>query len=136
MFASNDEALDHLREAADVLLVSYANTSETMPWIKTSFPSKLIEYSHLGLPIVVVAPSDSAVARWCRDQGLCGVFQPNESHEIRAFVKEIMTEHVWASAANQWSDLARTQWSPEQIQTQFENLLFPQPSTKHDRAAV
>lgn len=128
MFATNDEAIDHLSHAADGLIVSYADSSQSMPWITTSFPSKLIEYSHLGLPIVVVAPEDASVTRWCRSQSLCGIFEPYDKANFQDFVQGLMTEAGWVQSAQQWLKVANGPWSPERIQAKFEAMLFPHNS--------
>jgi len=85
----NTEALDYYREHASALVVSYAPTSEGMPWTRTSFPSKLIEYCHLGLPIVIIAPEDTAVAHWARERKFPDVFAPDDSAGIAGYVARL-----------------------------------------------
>lgn len=48
--------------------------------VETSFPAKMAEYLAAGVPVLVHAPSSSAVARYCREHD-CGlvVDEPNEA---------------------------------------------------------
>jgi len=78
----NTEALDYYREHASALVVSYAPTSDEMPWTRSSFPSKLIEYCHLGLPIVIVAADDTAVVHWAGREIFPDVFAPGDAAGI------------------------------------------------------
>lgn len=122
-FSSNKEALKYLSENADILLVSYASSSTKMPWIKTSFPSKLIEYSHLGLPILVIAPDDSVVYNWCKHRQIDSAFTPSQDQEIQDFIRRIRCEKDFSASVDQWRRIAAEEWSPDAIQSKFVKLL-------------
>lgn len=66
LFPTNQEALDFVASTAAGLLASYSDQSAEMPWITTSFPSKFVEFAHLGLPTLLAAPRDSAIGRWAQ----------------------------------------------------------------------
>ena len=94
-FKSNEEALEFLCDSAAAVLVSYADTTADMPWVKTSFPSKLVEYTHLGLPILIMAPPDSAVAVWAADKKYSDSFVPGDTDSLRAFVEGLRSKSTW-----------------------------------------
>ncbi len=71
-----------LRRTAAGIVVSYSETVGEMPWIATSFPSKLIEYLQLGLPCAIMAPADSAVGAEPSGKGYVDFFQAR-SHHLR-----------------------------------------------------
>ena len=77
-FATNHEALAHLAADAAAVLVSYADAVADMPWSATSFPSKFVEYCHLGLPVAVVAPAGAAISRWAHRVRFPHAFDPVE----------------------------------------------------------
>jgi len=56
-----------LREEADVLLAPMNFAPEDAANARTSFPSKLAEYTAVGLPILIVGPEYCSGVRWARD---------------------------------------------------------------------
>jgi hypothetical protein len=124
-FASNAEVLGHLAAAAAAVVVSYADTIDAMPWCATSFPSKLVEYCHLGLPIAIIAPPGSAVARWARRTGFPAVFPPEDLAPLQAWIAGLKDQRDWEQRAAASLQLARTEFDPERIQAELANALQP-----------
>ncbi|MEA3213376.1 MAG: hypothetical protein QOE70_6433 [Chthoniobacter sp.] len=122
-FRENREALRFLAENAAGLLISYAETSESMPWIRTSFPSKLIEYTHLGLPLMIMAPPESAVAQWAEERQFPDRASTDTPGPITAFVEALKDEKVWHAKAAIPRKFAETEFDPERIQEAFEASL-------------
>jgi hypothetical protein len=118
-FPTNGEALAHLAREAAGVLVSYADTVEQMPWIATSFPSKLVEYAQLGLPCAIVAPPDSAVGRWAQRDGYADFFAPAERVRLAAWARDLRSESAWRRHSEPARDLARGKFSPDRIQAAF-----------------
>jgi len=118
-FTHNTEALDYFRTRATAFVVSYAESSAAMPWTRTSFPSKLIEYCHLGRPIAIVAPADSAVARWARARGFPDYFEPTDAAGLTRFTRQLAAADFRASRAQFVRALAQGEFSPSEIQRRF-----------------
>ena len=125
-FRTNQEALQHLAREAAGLLVSYADTVGQMPWTATSFPSKLVEYTQLGLPCAIVAPPDSAVGRWAQRDGYADFFAPAELNRLVAWARDLRSESAWQQHSKRSRLLADGEFSPERIQATFAaGLLRP-----------
>jgi hypothetical protein len=122
-FAENRQALRFLADSAAGLLVSYSETSDSMPWIRTSFPSKLIEYTHLGLPIMIYAPEDSAVADWARSRAYPDYATPQIADAITEFVESLKIVALWRKKAAISRRFAVTEFDPHRIQKIFEEGL-------------
>jgi hypothetical protein len=122
-YPKNTEALDYFREHASAMVVSYARTSDDMPWTRTSFPSKLIEYCHLGLPLVVIAPEDTAVVQWARSRNFPDVFLPSDHAGIREYVTRLRDPEFRRQRAKISLSFARGEFNPETIQKQLESSL-------------
>lgn len=77
---------------ADVAFLPLSFEPDMRHVVETSFPTKIAEYLAAGLPILVHAPSYSAVARYCREHG-CGlvVDEPNEA-ALRDALMRLATE--------------------------------------------
>ena len=119
-FRENREALAFLANNAAGLLVSYAESSDAMPWIRSSFPSKLIEYTHLGLPIMICAPPDSAVAGWARKRAFIDYATPQAPSAIANFVESLKDRAIWERKAAFCRRFATTEFNPVRIQAAFE----------------
>jgi hypothetical protein len=123
-FASNDDALSHLGREAAAVLVSYAETVAQMPWIATSFPSKLVEYVQLGFPCAIVAPRSSAVGRWARRTGYGDFFDPSEIEGLAAWARDLRSESRWRIRGGPARSLAGGEFNPERIQSVFASELL------------
>ena len=118
-FPTNREALAHLAAHAAGVVVSYADTVSAMPWCATSFPSKLVEYAHLGLPVAIVAPRDSAVASWVARTRFPHHFEPADAAGLRAWFATLADADAWRERAALSLQLARTEFNPGRIHAQL-----------------
>jgi hypothetical protein len=56
-----------LRGEADAVLVPMSFDPVDAPNMRVSFPSKLVDYTALGLPLLICAPEYASPARWARE---------------------------------------------------------------------
>ncbi len=124
-FPTNREALAHLVDDAAGLIVSYADTIADMPWCETSFPSKFVEYCHLGLPIAIVAPPDSAIARWAQRTRYPYLFEPTNLAGLQDWFAGLRRREVWQVRAALSLHLARTEFNPDHIHASLANAMIP-----------
>ncbi|MEO7318931.1 MAG: hypothetical protein ABIZ56_08090 [Chthoniobacteraceae bacterium] len=123
-FARNVEALDYFRTHATALVVSYSDQTADMPWTRTSFPSKLIEYCHLSLPIVIVAREDTAVVRWARERTFPDVFAPDDMGGFTGYVTSLQNAEFRRERASLARSFACGEFDPVAIQRQLEDSLL------------
>lgn len=123
LFATNREALDFVRSTAAALLVSYCEQTEEMPWITTSFPSKFAEFSHTGLPTLVVAPETSAIGAWAARNDYPDFFNPAQLRLVPAFVEALKTEAAWNQKSQTVTRFAETEFNPDVIHAALETKL-------------
>lgn len=122
-FEHNRDAIQFLADKASCILVSYAFSLNQQPWATTSFPSKLVEFSHLGLPILILAPSSTAIGRWSIEHHwLSYINQLDESQLLKVLTKLTIKE-TWIDMANQTRNVALTEFDANLIQSQFESEL-------------
>lgn len=130
-FATNREVLDHLARDAAGILVSYTHSITQMPWIATSFPSKLVEQCHLGLPCAIVAPTASAVGNWARRTGYTESFSPAALGRLTAWAGRLRNETSWRAHAAPVRLLAAGEFNPDKIHATFAaGLLRVEPVTR------
>ncbi len=65
LFDTAEEANNFLINNCSACIIPYPEKISEMPWIKTCFPSKLIQNTLLNIPTIVIAPHDSALGKWC-----------------------------------------------------------------------
>lgn len=124
-FPTNREALAHLTTDASAVIVSYADNVAAMPWCATSFPSKLVEYCHLGLPVAIVAPSDSSVGRWAHRVRFPYFFEPHYQAGLQEWLAGLKRRDIWQVRAALSLHLARTEFDPTRIQNELANAMVP-----------
>lgn len=129
LFSTNREALDFVSSRAAALLVSYSEHIEDMPWITTSFPSKFPEFSHTGLPTLIVAPKQSAIAHWARQRNYPDSLAPDQLDAVRTFVEALKNRAAWNEKSERVTRLAQHEFNPDVIQQALESGLTGSPAT-------
>jgi hypothetical protein len=122
-FPSNREALEHLVSNATAMLASYSERIEDMPWVETSFPSKFVEFSHLGIPCAIVAPKESAIAQWAIRESFPNFFLPDQLDSFGRWAVSLAGQKDWQAAADALLKHARGEFSPDVIQRRLEDAL-------------
>jgi glycosyltransferase involved in cell wall biosynthesis len=124
-FPTNREALDWLQLHASALLVAYADRSEDQPWVKSSFPSKFVEFVHLGIPVLLAVPSDSAAAAWARNHGWDDLIRPEDEAGLLHFMRQLKDPKNWRLKGQSALRVAKAHFDPEHIQARLEARLSP-----------
>lgn len=123
LFPKNHQAFEFVSSHASALLVSYCEDIKNMPWIATSYPSKFAEFSHTGLPSLIVAPKESAIGKWAIKHDYPDFFPPERLDSIPSFVQDLKNETAWKKKSDSVIHLAKTEFHPDVIQAQLESKL-------------
>lgn len=125
-FPTGEECVRFVREQAAAFLIPYplfGVSRDDVEYVRDSFPSRLIEFSHTGLPILVTAPPDFAVSRWASARSWEGlVTEPSEA-ALENVLRRLTDETAWRRMAAQTQAAAREEFDPDRIQHQFESDL-------------
>jgi hypothetical protein len=126
-FGTSAEAMQHLAEVADRLIVAYPPAIETehTSWssLRTSFPSRLVEYAHLRLPILVFCEPESALASWCVRHQYPHVAHETTPSAVEGVLASLADAGPIGHAIDFWTQVARDEFSPESIQASFVKSL-------------
>jgi glycosyltransferase involved in cell wall biosynthesis len=118
-FAPRDELTSWLQEA-DAFLVAMAFEPRLRRRMETSFPSKLIEVSQFGKPIVIWGPEYCSAIRWARQGGRAACVTDRDPAVLRQVLKNLVSspdeQQRFAAAAYR---CAQTDFDPDRIQAQF-----------------
>lgn len=112
-FPTSGEVLDFCAAEASAMLVSYSFTEQ--PWAATSFPSKMVEFAHLGLPQLLLSPPHAAVSIWAREQSWTSHVESLDAGALAAEVAALATPEGWVQRAADAHRAARGPFNPATI---------------------
>jgi glycosyltransferase involved in cell wall biosynthesis len=121
-FVSRDEQVDQWLSSADALLVVMNFDPSVRRQMETSFPSKLVDYSQLGKPVVIWGPEYCSAIRWALPMrsALCVTSpDPNDLASALENLDKHERQRLGASARK----AAMTDFNAERIQSQFLTAL-------------
>jgi Glycosyl transferase 4-like domain len=87
---SSAELLERLRTEADVLYVPMSFAEADRNNMQISFPSKLTDYTAVGLPLLIHGPQDCSAVRWAQENsGVAEVVSTPAEAEVEAAVERL-----------------------------------------------
>jgi len=122
-FSTSKECLSFLSKSCSCLLVYYPEIGE-QEWIKTSFPSKFLEYVQTGLPILVVAPSATSIYTWLQSRDISIMFETFQDERFVSFLRKLKSNDTWDHYSDISVQLAESDLNPHIIHEQFKRELF------------
>ena len=91
---SSHELIHKLRKEADILFAPMTFEAEHRVNMEMSFPSKLADYTAIGLPILIYGPNYCSAVRWSRENpNLAEVVETEEISDLYFSIKKL-TESV------------------------------------------
>jgi hypothetical protein len=118
---NNTQAMSFLAKNADCILVSYSFESHQQLWAKTSFPSKLVEFSHLNIPILILAPPNTAISNWAINNNWLSYVSSLKEAKLIDILNKIKHKKTWCKMAEQSKQMALNKFQPDIIQAQFQS---------------
>ncbi len=122
-FPTNKEVINFLKENASCILVPYSLDITQQPWAINSFPSKLVEFVHLGLPVLIVAPPDTALSNWAKQHNWLSYLENIENQNLFDILQKMTQKEIWKKMAYQSQKVATNEFNSDIIQSQFESEL-------------
>ncbi len=122
-FQTTAQLFDFIIENIDVLVIFYSFDFKQELRLLTSFPSKLVEYSHLGLPLMIVAPPQSTLGIWAlQNSWLCYV-DTDSQQAIEKMINQLKDKDYWEACRQQSLKFAEAEFNPVLIHEQFTSHL-------------
>ena len=75
---------------ADFLILPYDFSRKSIKYIKYSMPTKATEYMASGTPIIVIAPEETAIAKYAKKYELAKVITNNEINNIAEEIRHLI----------------------------------------------
>lgn len=122
-FKENIDALKYLQEKCSALFCGYPISENKMLWAKSSFPSKFIEYSHLGLPIILSGNKNTYLNEWAKNNRWPLFIECFDQEAFNDLIKKISDETNWTNYVYKVNLFAKEQFNPEKIHIKFLNSI-------------
>jgi glycosyltransferase involved in cell wall biosynthesis len=94
--ANNDEIVSRLQASCDALIVPMPRSMGIN--VRVSFPSKLVDYTATGLPVLIVGAPECSLRRWCSEHDAAIVVDEGDRAALRAAVRTLATDPRLRSA--------------------------------------
>jgi hypothetical protein len=118
-FASSAEALRFLSAEANALTIMYPLDPAAYRHPPLGFPSRLIEFSHLGLPILLAAPPGNPLTNWGRRHDWPLLLEQADWNRLDSLVARLGREPEWSALSDRMLAIAASVCDPEKIHRQF-----------------
>ncbi|HXA13586.1 MAG TPA: glycosyltransferase family 4 protein, partial [Opitutaceae bacterium] len=118
-FVSSAEALSFLAAEASAFTLMYPLNPKFYRHPPTGFPSRLIEFSRLGLPILIAAPANNPVNNWARRHTWPLLLDRADWTELDSLVAQLADATKWSALSARMRAIATNACDPEKIHRQF-----------------
>lgn len=118
-FRKNEEVLFFLGKTASCVLIP-DSIDPRAAGNALSFPSRLVEFSHLGLPMIIISQKGTALSNWAKRHGWIGYLESQDVQSFAEKIKMIMDKESWQKMAEQSRNVALGEFDPDRLQEQFE----------------
>jgi len=122
-FPENIDVINYLANNASCIIVSYPLDLHIHPWAITCFPSKLVEFCHLGLPILIIAPTTTSLGKWSLEHNWLSYLSNMDEEKLLLTLSNMTEKQKWLQMASQSITVAQSEFNPEYIQAQFESAI-------------
>jgi glycosyltransferase involved in cell wall biosynthesis len=122
-FEDNTEVIEFLSNNSSCILVGYPFDSTENLKLIGSFPSKLLEFSHVGVPLFILTPPNTALSDWAADHEWLCYLTSLDKQKLLLLLKQLTDKEAWTKMAKQSRQVALNEFNPSLIQKQFESEL-------------
>jgi len=120
---NNVDAIRFFSKKVSCILIPLCFDLNRHPWRKAGFPAKLLEFAHVGLPMIVLAPGDTPLSKWAIEHKWHGYLDTLDSNRVSELLMQITNKVSWIRMAEQSRNAALNEFNPGAIQAQFESEL-------------
>lgn len=122
----NQDLLKYLSRTASALLIpgSFEPNGKNSRELDFSFPSKLVEFAGLGLPLLIHAPVNASVGKWAANINWTGFTSATDIGALTQFFQMLKNKEKWLKMATESENIAKGLFNAELIQQQFDSELL------------
>ncbi len=123
-YIPHDQMKDFLKKY-DILCIPLDHDDASIRFAKLSMPTKVPEYLACGVPILVFAPEETALAKYARKDRWAEVVDTNSIHLLKSSIRKLATDRIYRKElVNTARDICLTNHSSERQLTYFRKEIF------------
>ena len=132
------ELFEGLRRDADVLFVPMSFAAEDAPNMRAGFPSKIADYTAVGLPLLIWGPPYCSAVRWARENsGAAEVVDEPAAAALRISVTRLMRDAQYRrSLAEAALHKGREFFAHDAAVEKFQRLIARSAPGRNDSVSV
>lgn len=118
-----DDLFTLFLEKMDILLIFYSFNLNKEIRATHSFPSKFTEFCHLGMPILIIAPAESAIGRWAKEHQWKCYVNTDSVEAISKMIANLQVPDFWIKCSRQAIQMAEYEFNPTNIHQKLAQIL-------------
>ncbi|MCM4156126.1 glycosyltransferase [Gramella sp. AN32] len=119
------EELPRIFSNADLLILPYDFSAESLSYIKYSMPTKAPEYMASGTPIVIFAPQDTALVQYAEKYNWAAIVTNNDVDVLAEKLKQLFIEvSLREDIAKTAKNIAEIRHDSERVVKEFQQMIL------------
>lgn len=122
-FPKSIQALEYVKGNATALLVYYGLSFDENPLAYDSFPSRFVEFTHTGVPIICIAPTGSEFHTFLKAVNWPLLYDEGTIENIKDCYDKLKNKQFWDFCAAATRNVAAKFFNPKALQSAFKQSL-------------
>lgn len=122
-FAKNEDSLKYVAQNATAMIIYYGLEENENLFSKESFPSRFVEFSHCGVPIICVTPKNSAFYNFLKQENYSLLFNKDNIEALKNVITSLREKQSWEQYASEVKEISTKYFQPDKIHAIFENKI-------------
>jgi hypothetical protein len=112
-----------LVEEIDVIIVFYSSDTNEEIRSKYSFPSRFVEFCHLGIPILIIAPESAAISKWAIKNSWLSYVNNETKTDLVGMINKLKNPEFRLACIKQCQYFAERDFNPVVIHNRLKLLI-------------
>ena len=127
-----EDVLTRISEQVDVLFAPMAFEPDFENDMRISFPSKLADYTAIGLPILIWGPSYSSAARWARENpGVAMLVEKNDTSLLAKAIDEMADGERRMALGARALEVGKRMFDHSAVTALLQSVISDSVNTRH-----
>lgn len=117
------ELFNFMVEEADVIIVFYSSDTNEEIRSRYSFPSRFVEFCHLGIPILIIAPQSAAIGKWAIKNSWLSYVSSETKTDLVTIINKLKNPDFRSACVKQCRYFAEEDFNPVIIHNRLKLLI-------------
>lgn len=110
-------------EEVDVIIVFYSSDTNEEIRSRYSFPSRFVEFCHLGIPILIIAPQSAAIGKWAVKNSWLSYIDNETKTDLVNIINKLKNPDFRSACVKQCLYFAEVDFNPVKIHNRLKLLI-------------